>query len=76
MPQEDAHDKEGRREPMPPTAEPSTVSEPDLDTVVQVSTRVSKRTRIRLRRAAADADLAIQDVQRRAFEEYLDRRGY
>jgi hypothetical protein len=48
----------------------------DLSEIVQVSTRVPKSMRIRLRRAAADRDIPIQDAQKIAFEDWLSRNGY
>lgn len=65
---ENQPEKEGRRDmPMP------AATEADED-VVQVSTRVPRSVRKRLRMAAAQADVSIQDIQKQAFEQFLQER--
>lgn len=68
MSTENQPEKEGRREMSVPTA-----TETDED-VVQVSTRVPRSLRRRLRMAAAQADMSIQDIQKQAFEQLLQER--
>ena len=68
MSNENQSEKEGRRDMSMPAA-----TETDED-VVQVSTRVPRSLRKRLRMAAAQADVSIQDVQKQAFEQFLQER--
>ena len=61
-------DKEGRSEmPQAPTV--------NDDTVVQVSTRVSKSLRQRMKVAAALEETSVQAILEHAMEEYLQRRN-
>lgn len=55
---------------MAPTAQPV-----DEDQV-QLTGRVPKSLRRRLKMAAAAQDVSAQDLQQRAIEEYLDRHGF
>ena len=70
MPDETHPDEEGRHD-MPTTA----AGEEEDVVVVQVSTRITRGMRKRLRMAAAQSDTSVQEMQRIAFEEFLRARG-
>ena len=65
-----SNEMEGRHDM--PTAQ-ATESGTDI---VQVSTRAPRELRRRLKMAAAAEDVSVQEIQKRAFEEYLTKRNY
>ncbi|WP_017559869.1 hypothetical protein [Nocardiopsis baichengensis] len=66
----DKNEEEGRDSMQ--TAPAPTAEEEDL---VQLTGRVPKSLRRRVKMAAAALDMSAQDIQRRAIEEYLERHG-
>lgn len=64
------HDNEEGRRDMPTATTASTETD-----IVQVSTRVPKRLRQRLKVAAAVEETSVQEIMHTALEEFLRKRG-